>query len=59
MVKFTREIKAGLIALLAIGGFFFFFQFKKGISFFFFDGVFYADFFIFEGLEQFNFFFFF
>ena len=54
MVKFTREIKAGLIALLAIGGFFFLFQFMKGKSFFTTDNIFYAKFDNVEGLEQSN-----
>ena len=54
MVKFTREIKAGLIALLAIGGFLFLFQFMKGKSFFTTDNIFYAKFDNVEGLEQSN-----
>ena len=54
MVKFTREIKAGLIALLAIGGFLFLFQFMKGKSFFTTDNIFYSKFDNVEGLEQSN-----
>lgn len=53
-MKFTREIKAGLIALLAIVGFFFLFQFMKGRSFFTTDNIFYAKFDNVEGLEQSN-----
>lgn len=53
-VRFTREIKAGLIALLAIGGFFFLFQFMKGKSFFTTDNIYYAKFDNVEGLEQSN-----
>ena len=54
MVKFTREIKAGLIALLAIGGFLFLFQFMKGKSFFTTDNIFYSKFDNVEGLEHSN-----
>ena len=53
-MKFTREIKAGLIALLAIVGFFFLFQFMKGKSFFTTDNIYYAKFDNVEGLEQSN-----
>lgn len=53
-MKFTREIKAGLIALLAIVGFFFLFQFMKGRSFFTTDNIYYAKFDNVEGLEQSN-----
>ncbi|WP_188617408.1 MlaD family protein [Cloacibacterium rupense] len=53
-MRFTREIKAGLIALLAIVGFFFLFQFMKGKSLFTTDNIYYAKFDNVEGLEQSN-----
>ena len=53
-VKFTKEIKAGLIALLAIIGFVFLFQFMKGKSLFTTDNVFYAKFDNVEGLAASN-----
>ena len=53
-VKFTKEIKAGLIALLAIVGFVFLFQFMKGKSLFTTDNIFYAKFDNVEGLEASN-----
>lgn len=53
-VKFTKEIKAGLIALLAIIGFVFLFQFMKGKSLFTTDNIFYAKFDNVEGLASSN-----
>jgi phospholipid/cholesterol/gamma-HCH transport system substrate-binding protein len=53
-VKFTKEIKAGLIALLAIIGFVILFQFMKGKSLFTTDNVFYAKFDNVEGLAASN-----
>lgn len=53
-VKFTKEIKAGLIAILAIIGFVFLFQFMKGKSLFTTDNVFYAKFDNVEGLAASN-----
>ncbi len=53
-MKFTKEIKAGLIALLAIIGFVFLFQFMKGKSLFTTDNIFYAKFDNVEGLEPSN-----
>lgn len=53
-VKFTKEIKAGLIALLAIIGFVFLFQFMKGKSLFTTDNVFFAKFDNVEGLASSN-----
>lgn len=53
-MKFTKEIKAGLIALLAIIGFVFLFQFMKGKSFFTTDNIFYAKFDNVEGLAASN-----
>jgi len=53
-VKFTKEIKAGLIALLAIVGFVFLFQFMKGKSLFTTDNIFFAKFDNVEGLEASN-----
>ena len=50
-VKFSKEIKAGLIAVLAIVGFILLFQFMKGKSFFTTDNVFYAKYDNVEGLE--------
>lgn len=53
-MKYSKEIKAGLIALLAIVGFVFLFQFMKGKSFFTTDNIYYAKFENVEGLEQSN-----
>ncbi len=53
-MKFTKEVKAGLIALLAIVGFVFLFQFMKGKSLFTTDNVFYAKFENVEGLAASN-----
>ena len=53
-MKFTKEIKAGLIAILAIIGFVFLFQFMKGKSLFTTDNVFYAKFDNVEGLAASN-----
>lgn len=53
-MKFTKEIKAGLIALLAIVGFVILFQFMKGKSLFTTDNVFYAKFDNVEGLAASN-----
>ncbi|WP_027375955.1 MlaD family protein [Kaistella palustris] len=53
-MKFTKEIKAGLIALLAIVGFVFLFQFMKGKSLFTTDNIFYAKFDNVEGLAASN-----
>ncbi len=53
-VKFTKEIKAGLIALLAIVGFVFLFQYMKGKSLFTTDNIFYAKFDNVEGLAASN-----
>ncbi|OWR15403.1 MlaD family protein [Chryseobacterium sp. VAUSW3] len=53
-MKFTKEIKAGLIAILAIVGFIILFQFMKGKSLFTTDNIFYAKFDNVEGLEASN-----
>ena len=53
-MKFTKEIKAGLIALLAIIGFVFLFQFMKGKSLFTTDNIFFAKFDNVEGLAASN-----
>lgn len=53
-MKFTKEIKAGLIALLAIVGFVILFQFMKGRSLFTTDNSFYAKFDNVEGLAASN-----
>ncbi len=53
-MKFTKEIKAGLVALLAIVGFVFLFQFMKGKSLFTTDNIFYAKFDNVEGLAASN-----
>lgn len=53
-MKFTKEIKAGLIALLAIVGFVFLFQYMKGKSLFTTDNIFYAKFDNVEGLAASN-----
>lgn len=50
-MKISREIKAGLIAVLAIVGFVLLFQFMKGKNLFSTDNVFYAKFDNVEGLE--------
>jgi phospholipid/cholesterol/gamma-HCH transport system substrate-binding protein len=51
-VKFSKEIKAGVIALLAIVGFVLLFQFMKGRSLFTTDNIFYAKYDNVEGLAQ-------
>lgn len=51
-VKFSKELKAGLIALLAIVGFVVLFQFMKGRSLFTTDNTFYAKYDNVEGLTQ-------
>ena len=53
-MKFTKEIKAGLIAILAIVGFVILFQFMKGKSVFTTDNIFYAKFDNVEGLAASN-----
>lgn len=53
-MKFSKEIKAGLIALLAIAGFVVLFQFMKGKSLFTTDNIFYAKFDNVEGLDASN-----
>ena len=53
-MKFTKEVKAGLIALLAIVGFVILFQFMKGKSLFTTDNIFYAKFDNVEGLSASN-----
>ncbi len=53
-MKFSKEIKAGLIAVLAIIGFVILFQFMKGKSLFTTDNIFYAKFDNVEGLEPSN-----
>ncbi len=53
-MKFTKEIKAGLIAILAIIGFVILFQFMKGKSLFTTDNIFYAKFDNVEGLSASN-----
>jgi phospholipid/cholesterol/gamma-HCH transport system substrate-binding protein len=53
-VKYSKEIKAGLIAVLAIVGFVFLFQFMKGKSFFVSDNIFYAKFDNVDGLQASN-----
>ena len=53
-MKYSKEIKAGLIAVLAIVGFFFLFQFMKGKSFFVSDNIFYAKFDNVDGLQASN-----
>ena len=50
-MKFSKEIKAGLIAILAVIGFVMLFQFMKGRSVFSTDNVYYAKFNNVEGLE--------
>jgi len=53
-VKFSKEIKAGLIALIAIVGFVILFQFMKGKSLFTTDNIFFAKFDNVEGLAASN-----
>ena len=53
-MKFSKEIKAGLIALLAIVGFVILFQFMKGKSLFTTDNILYAKFDNVEGLAASN-----
>lgn len=50
-MKISKEIKAGLIAVLAIVGFVFLFQFMKGKSLFTTDNIYYAKYDNVEGLE--------
>ena len=50
-VKFSKEIKAGAIAVLSIIGFVILFQFMKGKSLFTTDNIFYAKYDNVEGLE--------
>lgn len=51
-MKFSKELKAGVIALLAIVGFVLLFQFMKGKSLFTTDNIFYAKYDNVEGLAQ-------
>lgn len=51
-MKFSKELKAGVIALLAIVGFVILFQFMKGKSLFTTDNIFYAKYDNVEGLAQ-------
>ncbi|AZA78392.1 MCE family protein [Chryseobacterium sp. G0186] len=51
-MKFSKEIKAGVITLLAIVGFVLLFQFMKGKSLFTTDNIFYAKYDNVEGLAQ-------
>jgi len=51
-VKFSKELKAGIIALIAIIGFVVLFQFMKGRSLFTTDNIFYAKYDNVEGLAQ-------
>jgi phospholipid/cholesterol/gamma-HCH transport system substrate-binding protein len=51
-VKFSKEIKAGVIALLAVVGFVLLFQFMKGRSLFTTDNIFFAKYDNVEGLTQ-------
>lgn len=53
-MKYSREIKAGLIAILAIVGFIFLYQFMKGKNFFTSDNIYYAKFDNVDGLERSN-----
>lgn len=53
-MKYSKEIKAGLIALLAIVGFIILFQFMKGKNLFSTDNVFYAKYDNVEGLAVSN-----
>ena len=50
-MKISREVKAGIIAIVAIVGFVYLFQFMKGKSLFTTDNTFYAKFDNVEGLE--------
>lgn len=50
-MKFSKEIKAGLIAVLSIVGFVLIFQFMKGKSLFTTDNIFYAKYDNVEGIE--------
>lgn len=51
-MKFSKELKAGIIALIAIVGFVVLFQFMKGRSLFTTDNIFYAKYDNVEGLAQ-------
>lgn len=51
-MKFSKELKAGVIALLAVVGFVVLFQFMKGRSLFTTDNIFYAKYDNVEGLAQ-------
>ncbi|UKB83721.1 MlaD family protein [Chryseobacterium sp. MEBOG06] len=51
-MKFSKELKAGVIALLAVVGFVLLFQFMKGKSLFTTDNIFYAKYDNVEGLAQ-------
>lgn len=51
-MKFSKELKAGLIAILAVIGFVILFQFMKGRSLFTTDNIFYAKYDNVEGLAQ-------
>ena len=51
-MKFSKEIKAGVIALLAVVGFVLLFQFMKGRSLFTTDNIFFAKYDNVEGLTQ-------
>ncbi|CAD7807745.1 putative phospholipid ABC transporter-binding protein MlaD [Chryseobacterium aquaeductus] len=51
-MKFNKEIKAGLIGVLAVVGFVILFQFMKGRSLFTTDNIFYAKYDNVEGLTQ-------
>lgn len=51
-MKFSKELKAGIIALIAIVGFVILFQFMKGRSLFTTDNIFYAKYDNVEGLAQ-------
>ncbi|MET3037937.1 MlaD family protein [Chryseobacterium sp. NRRL B-14859] len=51
-MKFSKELKAGVIALLAVVGFVVLFQFMKGKSLFTTDNIFYAKYDNVEGLAQ-------
>ncbi|SEM76321.1 MlaD family protein [Chryseobacterium taichungense] len=51
-MKFSKELKAGIIALIAIVGFVVLFQFMKGRSLFTTDNIFYAKYENVEGLAQ-------
>lgn len=53
-MKISKEVKAGLIALLAIVGFIMLFQFMKGKSLFASDNVFYAKYDKVDGLQESN-----